>query len=129
MPQHSESSLAQIQQLYNRVNDYLRKNLAAIRLAAAAAASSHNPAERQRHLDVLEQLKSSRLVLLGLHARVFELEQQYAASHRSPTEAERRLVSGTRSANALVRSINNIADTLGKVAEFVGIITRLVEIF
>lgn len=132
MTMQSPTSFAQIQQLYNRVNDYLRKNMSEIRnVAAAAFAASQagNEALRQKHLMDLEKLKKSRLELLNQHAQVFALEMAYEASNRQPSDAERRLAEGVRSANSLIRSINGIADTLNKVAEFAGIITRLIGIF
>lgn len=129
MPVHSEISLGQIQQLYNRVNDLLRKNMLALRTSASAAAQATNTQVRQRHLDELAALKRSRVVIVHQHAAVSELEFAYEMSNRGESQAEIDLKAGVQSANALVKSINNIADTLNKVSEFAGIITRLIGIF
>lgn len=128
MPTPSVTATAHIQQLFNRVNDLLRLNTQGIRDEANAAANSQGAA-RQAHLARLRQLRQARREILAQHDKVFELEIAYEASNREPGDAEARLVAGTRDANALVRSIQNAADLLNKVADFANLLARLVAVF
>ena len=128
MPDLSITATDHFQQLFNRVNDLLRKNTQMLRSEAAAARNATG-AKRAGHLKRLDDLKAARVTLLHQHDRIFEAEQKYEASHRAPNEAEAILIAATRSANALVRSVEKVADFLTGVAKFADAITRLIGAF
>jgi len=107
----------QFQQLRNRQNELFRKNTAAMVKAAKAS-----------DIPLVNKLRAERAKLTQNDKLIFDAELAFAASNLSQSDAERRLVAQTQSANRMVKTVKTVADVLASAAKMATILTRLITL-
>lgn len=113
------TSVRYFQQLRNRQNDLYRKNTAAI-----IGVSQKKPLDRA----LLDRLRRERVELAANDRKIDEAELKFQASNLSQSEAEKRLISQTRQANALVRGIRTVTHVFESAAQMASILARLINL-
>ncbi len=79
--------------------------------------------------DDIIALATARKTLKQQLFQIRELEIDYQASAKGPSEAEMALSKGADEAKGFLRSMKKVADTLDSVAKIAATLTRLLRVF
>lgn len=107
----------QFQQLRNRQNDLYRKNTQELITASKA---NDKP--------LVDKLRAERAKLSQNDTKILNAELTFQATQLGQSDAEKRLVSQTMSANGLVKGINNVAKVLTSAGKMASILARLIAL-